>query len=167
MPSRFTFTCLVMNNDSRFERVALVLQKQLYAVGVDMRIEALPLKEMVTRFATPHFDAVFAESISGRSLTWVYRRWRSKSNPMAGELNAGYTAADAALDRLRGAFGEAEVKRAVGDLQAVFHEDPPALFVAWPQISRAVSAAIQVPHEDNVDIIGRIWRFQRPQTAQR
>ena len=167
MPSRFTFTCLVMNNDSRHERMALVLQKQLYAVGVDMRIEALPLKEMVTRFGTPHFDAVFAESISGRSLTWVYRRWRSKSNPLPGELNAGYTAADAALDRLRGAFGEPEVKRAVGDLQAVFYDDPPALFVAWPQISRAVSASIHVPHENNVDIIGRIWRFQRPQIAQR
>ena len=158
MPSRFRFTCLIMGDDSRFERIALVLQKQLYDVGVDMQIEAVPLLQLVDRF-TGRFDAIFMEVLSGRSLTWLYRTWRSKPIRHR-ELNPGYTAGDAALDRLREAFAEADVKRSVGDLQSVFHDDPPAIFVAWAQTSRAISSKIQVPYESNMDVVGRLWRAQ-------
>ena len=41
MPSRFRFRCLTLAKDSRYEKIALVLQKQLYEIGVDMEIEAL------------------------------------------------------------------------------------------------------------------------------
>lgn len=160
MPSRFHFTCLLMGNDSRFERIAQVLQKQLYDVGVDMRIEAVPLLELVDRFSTGRFDAVHGEVISGRSLTWLFRQWRSSPNPQQGKLNTGYTAADATLDRLRETYSESEVKRLVGELQNIFHEDPPGIFVAWPQTSRAISAKIQVPYESNMDVVGRLWRAQ-------
>jgi peptide/nickel transport system substrate-binding protein len=160
MPSRFRFTCLIMGNDSRFERIALVLQKQLYDVGVDMRIEAVPLVELAERFSSGRFDALFFETISGRSLTWLYRQWRSRPNRLPGELNSGYTAADAALDRLRETFVDADAKRAVGDLQRIFHEDPPAIFVAWPQTSRAISAKIHVPYENGMDVVGRLWRSE-------
>lgn len=169
MPSRFRFTCLIMGNDARFERSALVLQKQLYGVGVDMRIEAVPLLELAERFTSGRFDALFFETISGRSLTWLYRQWRSRPNRLPGELNSGYTAADAALDRLRETFDDADTKRAVGDLQRVFYEDPPAIFVAWPQTSRAISARIHVPYENSMDVVGRLWRSEwaAPGTAQK
>lgn len=160
MPSRLRFTCLLMGNDSRFERLALVVQKQLYDVGVDMHIEAVPLSELVQRFSRGQFDAVFTEAISGRSLSWLYRQWRSSPSQQTGNLSSGYTAADAALDRLRNAFSETEIKATVGDLQSIFYEDPPAIFVAWPQTSRAISAKIQVPYESNMDVVGRLWRAQ-------
>ena len=41
MPSRFTFTCLVWN-DPRFERLAVLIQKQLADVGVEMRLQPSP-----------------------------------------------------------------------------------------------------------------------------
>ncbi len=160
MPSRFRFTCLMFGDDPRFERMATVLQKQLYDVGVDMQVEAVPLRALVERFSSGNFDALLTESISGRSLTWLYRQWRSKPNRLPGELNSGYAAADAALDRLRETFVDADTKRAVGDLQRIFYEDPPAIFVAWPQTSRAISAKIRVPYENSMDVVGRLWRSE-------
>jgi peptide/nickel transport system substrate-binding protein len=160
MPSRFRFTCLMFGDDTRFERMAVVLQKQLYDVGVDMQFEAVPLRALVERFSSGNFDALLTESISGRSLTWLYRQWRSKPDRLPGELNSGYTAADAALDRLRDSFVDADTKRAVGDLQRIFYDDPPAIFVAWPQTSRAISARIHVPYENGMDVVGRLWRSE-------
>ena len=44
MPSRLRFRCLTVGQRvQRFEKIALVLQKQLYEIGVDMQIEALDL----------------------------------------------------------------------------------------------------------------------------
>lgn len=165
MPARFSFTCLMFGEDPRFERVALVLQKQLHDIGVDMQIEAVPLNELVKRMASGRFDAFFFEMISSRSLTWVYRIWHSRSDSRW--FDSGYTAADAALDRLRGSSTEEETRAAVSELQRVLYEDPPALFLAWPVTNRAVSASIAVPYEPNIDIFGRVWRFQKSATQAR
>lgn len=161
MPSRFRFTCLMFGEDPRFERIALVLQKQLYNVGVDMEIEALPLRQLVERMRSGDFDAFLLEVISGRSLTWLYRIWRSHPKAVQGEFDSGYAAADATLERLRRAFTEAEIRSAVSEVQRVLYEDPPALFLAWPTTSRAISADISVPYEPNMDILARIARFER------
>ena len=49
MPSRFAFTCLVLAGDDRFERIAQLVQRQLYAIGIDMTIEPLPLARLRPR----------------------------------------------------------------------------------------------------------------------
>ena len=43
MPSRFRFKCLTLEKHATFEKIALLLQKQLSEIGVDMEIEAVPL----------------------------------------------------------------------------------------------------------------------------
>ena len=43
MPSRLRFRCLTLAKDARYEKIALVLQKQLFEIGVDMEIEAAGL----------------------------------------------------------------------------------------------------------------------------
>jgi peptide/nickel transport system substrate-binding protein len=166
MPSRFRFTCLLFADDPRFERIALVLQKQLYDVGVDMEIQPVRLGEMVTRAQTGGFDAFMLEVVGGWSIVWPYRVWRSRPNAVPGDFNTGYTAADAALERVRHALTESEIRSAVHEVQRVMYEDPPALFLAWPTASRAVSADISVPSEPNLDIYGRITRFERANRAQ-
>ena len=40
VPRRLSFTCLVFANDPRFERLAVLVQKQLADVGVDMKLRA-------------------------------------------------------------------------------------------------------------------------------
>jgi len=156
MPARFRFKCLMFGDDPRFERVALVLQKQLYDIGIDMEIEPLPLAKLAERTKTGDFDAFLLEVISGRSLMYPYNVWRSSGQV----FNTGYRSADAALERLRSAFTEADTRSGVSELQRVFYDDPPALFLAWPHASRAISADIEVPGPQNTDVMGRVGGFR-------
>jgi peptide/nickel transport system substrate-binding protein len=160
MPSRFRFKCLILGNDARFEAIGLLLQKQLYDIGVDMEIEAVPLAPLVDRLKQGEFDAFLFEMNSGRMLTWLYRTWHSG----AATVDTGYRSADVLLDRLRHATSETETRSIVADLQQVFYDDPPALFLAWPQVSRAVSATLDVPAVPDADVFGRLSRFRRKQT---
>lgn len=157
MPARFRFKCLMYGGDSRFERVALVLQKQLYDIGVDMEIEALPLQQLTARMESGNFDAFLMEMISGRSLMWTHLVWHADSKV----FESFYTSATPALERMRQAVTEEETRAAVGELQRVLHDDPPALFLAWPQTSRAVAVDVAIPGPPNTDILGRIWQFRR------
>ncbi len=153
MPSRFRFTCLTVP-DSRYEKLAIVLQKQLANIGVDMQIEVLPLRDLVERLQAGRYEAFLLERSSGRSLVWIYTSFHSNY------FVTGYTAADAALERLRGAATEPETRAAVADLQRIFYEDPPAVFLAWPQVARAVSTRFLVPAERGRDVIGSLWQWR-------
>ena len=158
MPSRFSFTCLVFANDARFERLALVLQKQLFDVGVEMKLEPVSLAQLAARAAKGDFDAFLSELASVRSLSYVYYFWHS---PRAGSLfDSGYIAADSALEHMRQATSDAETRAATADLLRVFRNDPPAIFVAWQEQARAVSARFEVPDAPQRDIIGSIWQWR-------
>ena len=60
-------------------------------------------------------------------------------------IRSGYTAADAALDRLRAARSDEETRIAVADLQRIMYEDPPAAFLVRPETARAVNDSFVVP----------------------
>jgi ABC-type transport system substrate-binding protein len=158
MPGRFTLRCLTIAREARFEKIALVLQKQLYDVGIDLQIEALPADEAFKRFGTGDFDTFLVQRASGRSLGWTYSTFYSTKIPI------GYSAADKVLERLRSTTTDAEVIAAVSDLQQVFHDDPPAIFIAWPKVTRAVSAKFEVREESGRDILGTLpqWRLAEP-----
>ena len=53
MPSRFAFTCLVLAGDDRFERIAQLVQRQLYAIGIDMTIEPVPIDQAAGHDSCP------------------------------------------------------------------------------------------------------------------
>ena len=48
MPARFAFSCLTLIGDDRFERIALLVQRQLYAIGIDMRLVPVTSAELAT-----------------------------------------------------------------------------------------------------------------------
>jgi peptide/nickel transport system substrate-binding protein len=154
MPRRFKLRCVTVSNQSRFEKIALVLQKQLYAVGVDLQIEALPADELVKRITSGDFDTVLIQRASGRSLGWTYRTFHSLKIP------TGYSAADKVLDRLRSTTIDTQVRSAVSDLQQIFHDDPPAIFIAWPKVTRAVSTKFVVPEEPGRDVLSSLWQWR-------
>jgi peptide/nickel transport system substrate-binding protein len=143
MPSRFRFTCLTVANDERYEKMALVLQKQLHSIGVEMDIQVLPLRELVARTTSGQFDAFLLEQSSGRSLAWTYMAFHSKTAPVF--AGTGYSAADTVLERLRSTTNDNDTRAGVGDLQQVFYDDPPAIFLAWPKVARAVSTRFEIP----------------------
>jgi peptide/nickel transport system substrate-binding protein len=169
MPSRFRFTCLIAREDQRMQRITLVVQKELFNVGVDMDVEVLPLRELVKRVGTGQFEAFLFEFGSLRSLSFLYSLWHSVPPGAKGLLDLHYSSADAALDRLRGAFKEDDVRVAVADVQRAFYDDPPAVFLDWMQTARALSRAVVVPDEPGRDVVGSIrqWRPVASEGARR
>jgi peptide/nickel transport system substrate-binding protein len=163
IPARFSFSCLVLD-DVRFARLALVLQKQLWDIGIDMRLEPVTVAQLAQRFKTGDFDAFLFE-LAGRSLSWVYAFWHSP--PGGVFLNTGYTAADAVLDRIRHARSDEEVRAGVSDLSRILYEDPPAAFLAWQAQSRAVSKQFQVVSDTNRDVLSTVWQWRRAPEALR
>jgi peptide/nickel transport system substrate-binding protein len=156
MPARFSFTCLVFAEDPRFERFAVLVQKQLADVGIDMKLLPLSQTEMEARLKAGDFDAFLFEMF-GRSLSWVYEFWHSQE---AGHFKGGYRGADAVLDGIRGARSDDEVRAGMRELARVLHDDPPAAFLAWQATSRAVSTKFDVVEEKNRDILGNVWQWR-------
>ena len=163
--ARFRFTCLIPENFNVLERVALEVQKQLYDVGVDMQFEVVPPREFDNRIREGRFDAMLIDSISGPTLGRSYMFWRS-SRQFPGGLNFfGYEnqEAERLFDLMRTSTNEIAVRSAFARLQETFLDDPPAVFLAWNERSRAVRRdfeIVQDPHRDPADPIYSMWRWR-------
>jgi len=160
MPARFAFTCLVLAGDDRFERIAQLVQRQLYAVGIDMQIEPVSLKELQSRLTSGDFEAFLLEEAGGRMLSWAYRFWHSPGPGAPGFPVTGYSAADGAFDRLQVARSDEEVREALSDVMHVLRADPPAAFLVWPREARAADVSLEIPYETDRDVFGSLWRLQ-------
>jgi peptide/nickel transport system substrate-binding protein len=157
MPSRFSFTCVVYAQDSQFERLAVLVQKQLADVGIEMKLKPLGATEINEPLAKGNFDAFIIEFF-GRSLSFAYDFWRHHD----GELfDGGYVSADAVFDRIRSATSDDETRAAVADLARVLHDDPPAAFLAWQATTRAVSTRFDVAAEPGRDILSSVWQWRQ------
>jgi peptide/nickel transport system substrate-binding protein len=167
MPSRFRFSCLIPREDQRMYRIALVVQKQLFSIGVDMDVEVLPFANLRRRVGGGQFEAALVEFASLRSLNFVYMWHSVPENSRA--LNLHYSSADTALDKLRGAIREEDVRAAVADVQRAFYDDPPAVFLHWVQTARALNRSVAVQNEPGRDVLGTIqqWRPAASQNVRR
>jgi ABC-type transport system substrate-binding protein len=161
MPRRFTFRCLFWSEDAMFERIALVVQKQLFEIGIDVEMVPMTLTDIGKRLEAGDFEAILIQMVSGRSLDWVYWFWRSVPLARGKHALSGYTAADAALDRLRAAQSEDETRMVVADLQRILYDDPPAAFLVRPETTRAVDGTFDVPPEaKDRDILGTLSQWK-------
>ena len=155
--TRFHFTCLV-SPDSVDERIALEVKRQFASIGVDMAVEEASRDEIVRRADNQQYEAVITEVVSGPTLFRPYLIWHSKGSFNWGHF--GTPSADVALDRVRHAPSESAYREAVAGLQQSFMDDPPAIFLAWSQQSRAVSTRFVVPTpEPGREILSnlRLW----------
>lgn len=156
MPARFSFTCLVYEP---FERLGLVIQRQLAHVGIDMRLELVPLEVLAPRAVTGDYDAFLFEMASARSLSFPYLFWHSSTPPQT-VPSIGYAGADGPLDRIRYATTDDEIRSGVAALQGVFRNDPPAVFIAWSESARAVSRRFDIPEAPGEDVFHSIARWK-------
>ena len=62
---------------------------------------------------------------------------------------------------LRTSHDESAVRSATRRLQRVMLEDPPALFLAWSERSRAIRRDIVTPKTDAHDVMWTLWRWSR------
>jgi ABC-type oligopeptide transport system substrate-binding subunit len=152
---------LVPQGHAALERLGLMIQRQLYDVGVDMRLESRPLSELDPMLREGDFDSAIVDIQSGPTFSRVYQFWRSPGE-FRGFNVFGYENADADkwLDRLRQAQDDASIRTAASQLQRVLIDDPPALFLAWVERSRAISRRIIVPNEPGRDPFADLWRWQ-------
>jgi peptide/nickel transport system substrate-binding protein len=158
MPNRFKFHCLVL---PQLERSALIVQKQLYGLGVDMTVELTPLQILGQRLARGDYDAYLLWQTTGRSLSWPYLFWHSPESSRPSFVRTAYSVADQALDRIRFASNDEEFRKGVAAFQQVIHDDPPAVFLAWEERMRAVSRKFHVPPlEPGRDVVASLWRWR-------
>ncbi|MBA3638356.1 MAG: ABC transporter substrate-binding protein [Acidobacteria bacterium] len=158
--ARFRVRCLVNSEDPQDERIALMVQRQLFDVGVHLEIELLPMDDLIGRIRDGNFETYMVRANGSRTLERTYRFWRSPGPLNIATQNSGYTGADALLDQLRRSISDDEVRAAVRALAARFHEDAPAAFIAWLEITRAVDAKFDVGVTAGEDPFTNIWRWK-------
>ncbi|HEX6975065.1 MAG TPA: ABC transporter substrate-binding protein, partial [Vicinamibacterales bacterium] len=166
MASRFVLSCAFWDKGPQFERIVLLLQRQLAAVGVDLQLEPLARMPLMTRVSSGNYDAFVMQVTSGRTFDWTYRFWHSPAPGGRSMLNNGYTGADETLDRLRVARAETDVRAGLADLRQRFYDDVPAAFLAWPETTRAIRANFDVGGRGDQDVFANLWRWRRATPAQ-
>jgi ABC-type transport system substrate-binding protein len=139
----------------------VALQRHLLDIGVDLALLPLAPAELGRRLAEGNFDVYLLEMAGGPGLGWPYWFWRS---PEAGRawVASGYAAADRALDAVRTAPTDDNVREAVADLQQAMRADPPALFLFWGETARAVRQRFEIPVESDRDLLSSLaqWRVR-------
>ena len=107
--SRFTIRCLFWSEDAQYERIALMIERQLFDIGIDVTLEPVTLQQLRTRVAEGDFDTFLIRTNASRALDITYRFWRSAGEaPMQ---RSGYTGADELLDALQRSTSDEEVRR--------------------------------------------------------
>jgi peptide/nickel transport system substrate-binding protein len=165
---RLVIKCMVPKDRATLEKLALSLQTQLYDVGIDLQLESVSLSEFDKRLRGGNFDAAVFDMGSGAALSRVYLFWRSPGE-YAGLNVFGYRnpAADKWLDMLRFAQDDATTRAATSQLQRVMLDDPPGVFVAWSEQTRAVSRRINVESGQNQDPFEVLWKWHFATTESR
>lgn len=164
-PSRFRFTC-ILPTSPLWERMSLMVQRNLSQIGVDMQIEAVALDEFNRRIGIGNFDAVLMDLLVGNATSRPYFFWYSTSKENAwGYRN---THVDRSLDRLRYAENDDATRDAFRDLQSEMLTDPPGLFLAFGERTRAVSRRFAPVVPAGGDVFRTIaeWRLDMQTSAQ-
>jgi peptide/nickel transport system substrate-binding protein len=165
-PVKFT----LLYSDPTHERIALLIQRQLQSVGINVSLEETTVTEGQKRASTGDFDAWIADVGLGPAFFRQMIFWQSASPYNGG----GYSnkAVDAAFMRIRRATNDDEYRAGVAAFQQAIADDPPAIFVAWTERARAVSTRFEVPSQPGRDILRggsvALWRpAVMPQLASR
>jgi ABC-type transport system substrate-binding protein len=111
---------------------------------------------LLERLNSGKFEATLIDVANG-PLVRPYLRWHS-----AGPRNLGHysnSGVDRALEAIRHAANDTEYRAGVSAFQDAIVSDPPAIFLAWSERARAVSARFLVPAEPGRDILTtlRAW----------
>ena len=157
-PARLRFTCIFPEGFPLWERIGLLVQRNFSAIGVDMRLETVSVKDFSSRIAAGEFDAVLSEFVVGNSPSRPFTFWYSGSKQNAW----GYQSqkVDEALDGIRRAANDADYRDAFRRFQLEILDNPPAVFLALGETSRAVSKRFRVVAPSGSDILPTIGDWQ-------
>jgi peptide/nickel transport system substrate-binding protein len=155
---RVTLKCLLP--EPSLERLALVLQRQLQVIGVDLEFELVSLEQFAARVISGRgdFDAAITDAQQGPNMVRPYKWWHSGAPANYGHFSS--VRVDAALDSIRHAPDETAYRAGVAAFQGAMIDDPPAVFLVWRERARAVSRRFVVPPDPKNDVLLsiRLWR---------
>jgi peptide/nickel transport system substrate-binding protein len=159
-PARLRMTCLIPETFSVYEQVAREVQRELTEVGVDLRFDVQTFSTYGNRVKTGDFECVFGDVISGPSLSRASLFWRSPRHPDAAPT-FGYEnpVTERLFEQIRLATDELAIRRATRQLQQAFLANPPAIFIAWNERTRAVRGDFQVHLEPGTDPLPTLWAW--------
>jgi peptide/nickel transport system substrate-binding protein len=163
MASRFSIHCLFWK-DPQWERIALLLQRQLADVGVDLVLEESDELGIRKSALSGSFDTYLFQMAAGKSFDWTYRFWHSPTAAVGQAYqNSGYTGVDSILEqaRLRVSRSDNELRAAMADLRERFYMDVPAAFLAWPETTRAFDSRFDVGVKSSPDIFANVWKWRQ------
>lgn len=161
-----SFTCLLPQNYAVQERLALLVQRQFRAVGVDMRLESLPPAAFLGRLVSGRFEAVMLDPLGGPYLAQFYRMWHSPA-PGARGNPIGYSdaAVDRALEDVKAALDDPAITAAFARFVAAMRQNPPGVVLVWPNRTQAVSRRFETPPGTGGTDVSRsvaAWTPRRP-----
>jgi peptide/nickel transport system substrate-binding protein len=148
--------------DPAFERLALLVQRQLSVIGVDLKLELVPLDEWVQRWESGNFEVLLGDIINGSTVSRMHIQWST-----GGARNfTHYTnpTLDRAVDQIHDAEDDDAFRRGFAAFEHSLIDDPPAIFLAWAERARAVSTRFDVPADPARDVINtiRFWQLRPP-----
>jgi peptide/nickel transport system substrate-binding protein len=167
-PDRSPRQLRVLFSEPSLERLAIAIQRQLQAAGVELTLEAVSADEFIERVRSGQFEAALADYMLGPNLVRPYQYWHSNGATNFGHYHS--QAVDVALDRIRRAPDDDVYKAGVAAFWRAIVADPPAVFLAWTERVRAVSTRFAVPTETDTDLLNtlHLWKpIAGPQRVRR
>jgi peptide/nickel transport system substrate-binding protein len=159
-PSRLRITCVVPAGFSILEQVALEVQRQLSAIGVDLQFDVQPYEIYDARVRRGDFETAMIDLVGGPTLSRASIMWRS---PKRGDVyqifNYENPATEALFETLRTAPNDAVTRVEVRKLQQAFLDSPPAIFLAWNERARAIRSDFGVNVAMGTDPLTTIWQW--------
>lgn len=154
---RFRISCLVLK-DPVMQRVAGRLRQAYADIGISLDLQVLPQDELVARSSIGQFDALVSPVVSGYGLGMPYVQFGAHDHPRI--IDDGYKAAAGSVERVRAALTDEAFAAAVRDLHRVLIADPPAIYLFWPETSRATGRRVAVPADSTGDVLGSLARWR-------
>jgi peptide/nickel transport system substrate-binding protein len=128
---RLKFTVYTNRGDDLKQQVLLLVQQQLFDLGIGMQVKLFDAADTDFLFQK-RFEAHFPEVEAWGDPDLSYRYWHSSQ--IEGGFNVGSyrnTEVDRLLDEGRHAFDQTKRKAIYGKFQRVLHDDPPGIFLFW------------------------------------
>lgn len=142
------FSILIPTSSAVRVRAAALLQEQLRAVGVEVRVEALEFQSFLERYESRRFDTVIGGWRTTPSVRGIRSTWGSPAIAGNARQNAGSYANpefDAAVTRALGALSMQERRAHLREASQIIIEDAAAIWMYETRNAAVIHRRLVIP----------------------
>jgi len=148
------FSIIVQQGNTIRERTASVIQEQLRQVGIGVDIAGMDPKALFARYQSGDFDTIYhavqmssSDPTVGGADFWFssgsFHAWNPGQKTPATQWEARI---DTLMHRIESAPALTERQLAFAEVQKIFGEQVPAIYLAAPKMQLAISSRVANPH---------------------